>query len=130
MCCGERCIKGEEEGASNERSSRTKQHRSIANPLQHPSSSSNSEHREKSKRTCADQNKPTKEQTDIHKVRAFSSAQENLVAQLCVKGSTEEEIAYERIRERIRSRCLNAEKGGGARKIEQPMDDGWKKEEE
>ena len=104
MCCGERCIKGEEEGASNERSSRTKQHRSIANPSQHPSSSSNGEHREKSKRTCADQNKPTKEQTDIHKVRAFSGAQEEIAAQLCVKSATEEEVAYERIRERICSR--------------------------
>ena len=130
MCCGERCIKGEEEGASNERSSRTKQHRSIANPLQHPSSSSNGEHREKSKRTCAEKNESAKEQTDIHKVRAFSSAQEDLVAQLCVKSATEEEIAYQRIRERIRSRCFNAEKGGGARKVEQRMDDGWKKEEE
>ena len=63
-------------------------------------------------------------------MRAFSSAQEDLVAQLCVKGSTEEEIAYQRIRERIRRRCFNAEKGGGARKVEQHMDDGWKKGEE
>ena len=130
MCCGERCIKGEEEGASNECSSRTKQHRSIANPSQHPSSSSNGEHREKSKRTCAEKNESAKEHTNIHKVRALSSAQENLVAQLCVKGSTEEEIAYQRIRERIRSRCFNAEKSGGTRKVEQRMDDGWKKEEE
>ena len=130
MCCGERCIKGEEEGASNERSSRTKQHRSIANPLQRPSPSSHGEQREESKRTCADQNERTKEDANIYKMGAFSSAQEDVVAQLCVKGSTEEEITYERIRERIRSRCFNAEKGGGARKVEQRMDDGWKKEEE
>jgi hypothetical protein len=130
MCCGERCIKGEEEGASNERSSRTKQHRSVANPLQHPSPSSHGEQREESKRTCAEQNERTKEHANIYKVRAFSSAQEDLVAQLCVKRAAEEEIAYQRIRERIRSRWLNAKKGGCARKVEQRMDDGWKKKEE
>lgn len=68
MCCSKRCIKGEEEGPSNERSPRTKQHRSIADPLQHPSSSSNSERREKSKRTCAEKNESAKEHTDIHKM--------------------------------------------------------------
>ena len=130
MCCGERCIKGEEEGASNERSSRTKQHRSIANPLQQPSPSSHGEHREESKRTCAEQNERTKEHANIYKVRAFSSAQEDLVAQLCVKRAAKEEIAYQRIRERIRSRWFNAEKSRRARKVEQRMDDGWKKKEE
>jgi hypothetical protein len=130
MCCGERCIKGEEEAASNERSSRTKQHRSIANPLQHPSPSSHGEQREESKRTCAEQNECAKEHANIHKVRAFSSAQENLVAQLCVKASTEEEIAYERIRERMRSWRFSAEKGRSACKVEQRMDDGWKKKEQ
>jgi hypothetical protein len=49
---------------------------------------------------------------------------------LRVKGAAEEEVAYERIRERIRSCWLNAEKNGGTRKVEQRMDDGWKKEEE
>ena len=130
MRCSKCCIKGKEEGPANERRSRTKQHCPIANPLQHPSSSSYGEQREESERTCAEKSKPTKEQTDIHKMRAFSSAHEEIVAQLCVKCAAEEEVAYERIRERMRSRCLNAEKGGGARKVEQHMDDGWKKEEE
>jgi hypothetical protein len=124
MRCSKRCIKGEEEGPSNEPSSRTKQHRSIADPLQHPSSSSYGEQREESERPCTEKDEHTKEHTDIHKVRAFSSAQEEIAAQLCVKSATEEEIAYERIRERIRSRWLNAKKGSSASKVKQRMNDG------
>ena len=93
MRCSECCVEGEKEGRSNERSPYTEQHRSIADPLQRPSSSSNGEQREESERTCADQNKPTKEHTDIHQVRALGGAQEDLATQLCIKGAAEEEIA-------------------------------------
>ena len=68
MCCGERCIKGEEEGASNERSSRAKQHRSIANPLQQPSPSSHGEQSEESECACTEQYERTKEHANIYKV--------------------------------------------------------------
>jgi hypothetical protein len=124
------CIKGDEEGPANERSACTKEHRSIANSLQHPSSPSNSEHREKSKRTCADQNEPTKEHTHIHKVRAFGGAQEHLAAQLRIKGAAEEKIANKLIREAARNLWLNAEKGRSVSKVKQRMNDGREKEEQ
>ena len=68
MCCGERRIKGEEEGASNERGSRAKQHRSIANPLQQPSPSSHGEQSEESECACTEQYERTKEHANIYKV--------------------------------------------------------------